>query len=560
MNKTVSLTLLLVMCTAYICYAQVDTVLQSVQQLPGKNIASVATNTNQYASLVTGKISSQDSVAKGVQQAPAKYATNVNGTVNQYNNSLNKKTTQADSATKSLQQVPAKYVKDVDNKIDKYNSGINSQTVKTLQKLSKWETKLQPMIQAANPQVAQQLFGNGQMTFATLLQKYQSGEAITSQYQAQYNAYNDKMTTQLKYMEQQKGKLDSSLVKPVSDANVKMTQLNKEENNSSAIQQLIQQRKAQLQSAVLQSIGNSPYLGKIDKESVYYVQTMKNYKEVFSDPQKAEKTATDIINKIPAYQNFMVRHSQLALMFGLSSGGGGSDSTNSGIDTAGLSGLQTKADVQSAMQDKVATGGPNAAQQMSQGIQGAQAQITQLKNQLNQMGGSAGGGSTAAATNFNSNTQKTKTLFQRLEFGTNFQTVRTTTYFPATSAVGLSLGYKLSSKATIGVGASYNIGWGTDIAHINISSQGVGLRSFLDIKLKGSLWITGGFEMNYLTEFNDIKALNNYSAWQQSGLIGLSRKYKLGKQNCTMQLLWDFLSYQQVPRTSPIVFRTGYSF
>jgi hypothetical protein len=562
MNKMVSLTLLLVMCTAYICYAQVDTVLQSVQQLPGKNIASVTSNTNQYTTLVTEKISGQDSVAKGLQQAPAKYATNINGNVNKYNGSINKRTTQADSTAKSLQQVPAKYIKNVDNKIDKYDARINKRTEKTLQRLSKWENKIQPVLQKADPQAAQKLFGDGQMTFTTLLQKYESGEALTSQYQAQYNTYNDKVTTQLKYLDQQKGKLDSNLVKPVSDANAKMTQLNKDEDNDAAIQQFIQQRRTQLQAAVIQSIGNSPYLGKINQESFYYVQTMKNYKEIFSDPQVAEKTATDIINKIPAYQNFLVRNSQLASLFGLSSGGSAmSDSANASLDSASLAGLQTKASVQSQLQDKIATGGPNAQQEMSQSMQAAQAQITQFKSQLNQMGNSAGGSSsTSAAPGFTPNMQKTKTFLQRLEFGTNFQTTNSNGYFPVTTDVGFSLGYKLSDKATIGVGASYNIGWGTGITHISISGQGVGLRSFLDLKLKGSLWASGGFEMNYQSEFSNIKALNNYSAWQQSGLIGLSKKYKVGKQNCNMQVLWDFLSYEQVPRTSPIVFRTGYSF
>jgi hypothetical protein len=42
--------------------------------------------------------------------------------------------------------------------------------------------------------------------------------------------------------------------------------------------------------------------------------------------------------------------------------------------------------------------------------------------------------------------------------------------------------------------------------------------------------------------------------------VGLSKKYKLkGKMKGEMKLLWDFLSYQQVPRSQPIVFRIGYS-
>jgi hypothetical protein len=55
-----------------------------------------------------------------------------------------------------------------------------------------------------------------------------------------------------------------------------------------------------------------------------------------------------------------------------------------------------------------------------------------------------------------------------------------------------------------------------------------------------------------------IPQLNDYSKWQQSGLVGLTKKYKIGKKSGNIQLLWDFLSYQQVPQTKPIKFRIGY--
>jgi len=44
------------------------------------------------------------------------------------------------------------------------------------------------------------------------------------------------------------------------------------------------------------------------------------------------------------------------------------------------------------------------------------------------------------------------------------------------------------------------------------------VRSFVDWKIKGSFWISGGFEMNYRNEFNSIEVLKDYNAWQQSGL------------------------------------------
>jgi len=88
----------------------------------------------------------------------------------------------------------------------------------------------------------------------------------------------------------------------------------------------------------------------------------------------------------------------------------------------------------------------------------------------------------------------------------------------------------------------------------------MGLRSFVDVKLKGSFWMSGGYEQNYQQAFGKIDILKDISHWQQSGLIGITKKYKIGKKTSNMQLLWDFLSYQQIPKTPAIKFRVGYTF
>ena len=114
----------------------------------------------------------------------------------------------------------------------------------------------------------------------------------------------------------------------------------------------------------------------------------------------------------------------------------------------------------------------------------------------------------------------------------------------------------------MGIGASYKLGWGTGWKNIKLTQQGVGIRSYVDWKMKGNLWLSGGFEMNYHTLFNSIDQLRNYSAWKQSGLLGLSKtlelKSKLFKKTKLM-LLWDFLSYRQIPRTQPLIFRIAYN-
>ena len=69
--------------------------------------------------------------------------------------------------------------------------------------------------------------------------------------------------------------------------------------------------------------------------------------------------------------------------------------------------------------------------------------------------------------------------------------------------------------------------------------------------------------MNYRSEFKSIDQLKDLTAWSQSGLLGISKVFDVKSKffkKTKLQLLWDFLSYQQIPRTQPVIFRIGYNF
>ncbi len=105
--------------------------------------------------------------------------------------------------------------------------------------------------------------------------------------------------------------------------------------------------------------------------------------------------------------------------------------------------------------------------------------------------------------------------------------------------------------------AGMGSGWGD----IQFSSQGLGLRSFMDWKVYKSYYVTGGYEENYMTEFSSIAELQNRSAWQASALIGMERKYKIStKLTGTVQLLFDALYRQEIPQGQAIKIRVGYNF
>jgi hypothetical protein len=455
---------------------------------------------------------------------------------------------QADSTIHSIQQLPNKYIQKVDAKIDRYSNRLTTKTEKTLIKLSRWENKIQALLQKVNPNAASRLFANKEMTFSGLLQKIQEGKSVTTNYRAQYNEYRDNLSTSLKYIQAQKNKLDSGYIKPATATIKKMDDLEADVANSEATDKFIRERKKQLLSESVKYIGKSKYLGKINKESYYYTEKLKNYKEIFSDPKKAEETARQLLDKIPAFQQFMKKNSLLASLFGTPANYGSPQS---------LTGLQTRAGVNALIQERMAAGGPNARDIVQQQMQAAQSELTKLKDKLAKNGGSG-----EDLPDFKPNDQRSKTFLQRLEYGFNLQFAKNNNGLPSTADIGLNLGYKVNDKSIIGLGASYKMGMGT-IDRIRITHQGIGLRSYMDWKLKKNIFISGGYELNHNAVFRKMADLKGPGSWQKSGLVGIMKKLpvktKLVK-NTKLQLLYDILHRSHIPESQPVIFRIGYSF
>lgn len=299
--------------------------------------------------------------------------------------------------------------------------------------------------------------------------------------------------------------------------------------SANEIKQIIKERRQQLKEQ-LEKVGLSKQLKKMNKQVYYYQQQLTEYKSMLKDRKKIEQKAMAELQKLPAFTAFMKKNSQLASLFRLPDSYGTAES---------LAGLQTRASVQNQIMTRFASN-VNPQQYIGQQMQTAKAELNKIKDKLNKLGG---GSSDVEMPDFKPNTQKTKSFLKRIEYGANVQSQKTNSFLPVTSDMVLTGGYKLNDKIVTGIGVSYKLGWGSGINHIKLTNEGVGLRSYADMKLKGSFWISGGYEQNYQKAFGSIVQLKNLDAWQTSGLIGLSKKYKIGKKTNNLQLLWDFMSY-----------------
>jgi hypothetical protein len=439
---------------------------------------------------------------------------------------------------------PEKWAASIERKADKLQSKIIATSEKTLSRLQRQEEKIyRKMLSGKDSLMAKAALGNIQDKYESFRQKIKSNVPGGG---GQYLPKLDTLNTALKFLD------ENGITGKVKGALKETEALQNKFQQAEEIKKFIRERRQQLKEQ-LERLGMVKQLKKINKEVYYYSEQIKQYKEILHDSRKAEKKAIELLGKTKLFRDFMRKNSMLASLFRLPTDG------NDPLTQANVAGLQTRAQVNNIIQQQIASGGANGMAQFRQNLQSAQSQIDQLKNKLTQSGMS--GSDDIMPEGFKPNSQKTRSFLGRIELGTNVQSQRATNFFPVTSDLGLSFGYKLNDRSIIGLGASYKLGWGHGWNHIKITSEGAGLRSFIDWKLKGSFWISGGYEQNYKTAFSNIVQLKDLNEWQQSGLIGVSKvvnvKSRLFKKT-KLQFLWDFLSYRQIPKTQIFLFRIGY--
>jgi hypothetical protein len=459
---------------------------------------------------------------------------------------------------------PSSFFSRINHRAASLEDRLTKQTERYLQRLAKRERKLKRKLSKIDSTAAQKLFANSDQEYARMINRINSDSLSAAESKGasgQYVPYFDSLKTSLSFLSQNSGVLSDSkdAKEKIGNSLQQVNGLKSKLQQTDEVKAFIQQRKQQMREGLSKYTnlpkGISDELGGYSKEASYYSAQIKEYRNMLNDPDKMITKGLSLLNKVPAFTQFMQQHSELASLFSLPDNYG---------TPASLTGLQTRSMVQQQIQGQLASGGPNAQQYLQQNLQAAQSQLNTLKDRINKLGGSDGGD--LEMPNFKPNTQKTKTFWQRLEYSSNMQTARSNYFYPTTTDLGLSVGYKLNDKSTIGVGASYKMGWGTNINHIALSNQGAGLRSFLDMKLKGSFYASGGFEYNYqpLTLTATTTAgTSGADVWQKSGLIGVSKIISIKSnffKKTKLQLLWDFLSYQQVPKAQPVKFRVGYAF
>lgn len=438
---------------------------------------------------------------------------------------------------------PDKLFNFLDKKSSLIDGAISRKTEKYLKRLEKQEKKLYRKIRRIDSSKASTLFPNIAGRYTQLKDKISSpGKGD----ETLFLSHSDSIKTVLNFIQ------DNNLLK-VSNQNLQLEKVLSQYSGSinkisraSDVAKLIKEREIFLKTE-LSNLGFHKEIHRLKKTVYYYRAQVDEYKQVFENSSRLEAKLLEVVNKIPAFRKFFAERSELAFLFKVPGESSMPHST---------SGLQTVAAIDELIQGRIASAGSNGNDLINQSISEGNARFRQLKEKVIKMGGSD---SEFEMPDFKPNSQKTKSFLKRIELGTDFQSNKPNGIFPVTTDIGITIGFKINDNSTIGIGASHKVGWGDSFRKIQISHQGFGLRAYVDVRLKGKIFLGGGFEQNYQAEIRRIRDLYNQKAWQQSALLGVSKKYSIGKKRKgELKILFDFLYNRHIPQTKPILFRVGY--
>ncbi len=437
------------------------------------------------------------------------------------------------------------------------------------------QRKLQARLHGPDSVRAAGLFAGIKAKYAQMLVQVRTGQQPAGG-AVEYLPRVDSMQTALRFLGQPGVGLSAGSVLPaggvlpaqvqkIQAVSSQLQRLQSGLQNANELQTYFSGREQQLQTQ-LSNMGVGKQLLGINQTAYYYQAQLTQYKSMLNDPDKMQQVVLSAVRESAYFKTFWQKNSYWSSLFPASAN----------PDTVkAAAGLQTRDQLQQDVQvrlgkslsavssEAAAAGGGGGgsggvSNYLQSQMQDMQQKLAALKARLASMGGASSGGN-VTMPDFQPNSQHTKTFLKRLEYSFSIQNATSTALLPAISTLGLNVGYKLSDKAVVGVGGSYLLGLGYGLDKIRFSSQGIGYRVFGDIQAKGSIWISGGLENTYIQQFQDLQALRHTDVWQKGALVGLTKKYRIGKKNGEIQLLYDLLAARQVPAGEPLKFRMGWS-
>jgi hypothetical protein len=457
---------------------------------------------------------------------------------------------QEQDTAQGLSSISPLYIRQVSSKADMLAYKLNKQTAKVLRRYRNLETRIIKKIAVKDSARAATFVKEAEHRYKQLEEKLKQPSALE-----EYSPGLDSMKSALVFLQQNPQLLSgiNKNSKKLKDVIDKTGELEGQFQKAEELKRFLSEKKNYLEKE-LQSLGLVKELKKLNKEIFYYGEYLREYKSILCDHKRAERKALELLSKIKAFQEFMKKNSYLSQLFNLP---GNYSSPQS------LTGLQTRAQVQQLVAQQIGTApvnGVDPRQYVQSQMQQAQQQLNQLKDKIKFLDTDGGSGDTEMP-DFRVNKLRTRPFIKRLEYGFDLQNLRSTRVLPVTTDFSFTIGYKIRNGIQAGLGSGYKMGWGSGFRNLKLTNQGLNFRSYIEAKARASIWISGGFEYNYMKEFKKLRDITNPDIWQKSALIGVSKRWRIAKsKQGNIQLLFDILAKKQVPAGQSVKLRFGYRF
>jgi hypothetical protein len=459
----------------------------------------------------------------------------------------------------SIQVSPKRFVsfaKQTERKAKSFQKKLTHRTDKAISKLIRQEKKLKNKLAKVDSLASTSLFSHGLDTLQSFRKLLKSKILQIPDKNSRLTQYFPKLDTAKcllnfvqaeNFIAKSKGVIPPSIQKSL----LELTTLEKKLQYTGQLEQYIKNRKAELSSILSKYKGIVKYDGilkKWGKEYYYYTETLKNYKTIFNEPTRAQEAVLKLANKLPSFKDFMKKNGELTSLFNKS-------------NSQNLSGLQTRGQVQDLINGQMASFGNKGKELVSQKMSEAKEMLTKAIGKIPIVSDAS------TIPDFKPNNQKTKTLWQRIEYGSDLQLNRKSKEFPTSASMGFNIGYKLTDKARLGIGISTNLNIGNNWKKPAPVAEQLCFRSYVEFYIAKEFYLRGGWERQFTQSVTNLEFLDRKGFFRESALLGISRKIIVpGKipllkkpMNGRVTLMYDFFHNQHAPTTPAVVFRIGYN-
>ncbi|MBK7764414.1 MAG: hypothetical protein IPI46_13890 [Bacteroidetes bacterium] len=316
----------------------------------------------------------------------------------------------------------------------------------------------------------------------------------------------------------------------------------------------------QIQSITSQYKGFGNIKG-IEKQTYYYQQQLKAFKNIANDPSILEEKALNYLRGMKGFEEHLSNsHYSLA---GKQNSNGSIQNNLSAGDLEKM-GYQTKRQVNKQLSTQIGNSSEKLQELNTQvkkqveDIKKVKQDITKAKDALHKI----------KKPSFKVNSMRELPLRLRLEKSYNWQVLKSNNDLPAILEMNAQLGFKHTPRLTYSFVAGGSLGMGTNWQNIKLSFEG--LRIGVNANVKWIFGISGqvGYERVY-KNYQDTKLIpatdgipqqliTTTKYYRDIAYCGIQKTYKINsKYSGTMLLAYDFL-WKSGNASTPVIWRFGW--